>query len=96
MEDCSISIADALEMLQSCTKPLICGQWCFNISPERWQPHITCDDFNPVCAALCFFRLKNMYLYFVSYVSIEMAEVAEILPHARQGLTWVALTNNGC
>ena len=52
VQDCSISIANALEILQSCTKLLVCGTWYWSALSLEMPRHIS------NVARVCF---KNTY-----------------------------------
>ena len=68
MQNCSNSIANALELLQSCTKPSICFAWMWLTLPQRpptngfgcqltmaLRPQV--DWFPPMGKALCLYSL---------------------------------------
>ena len=75
MQDCSDSIADALELLQSCTKPL---KWsgclpplgCWEVSWPTVQPFTAINDWLPVIISfvvVIFFLTKHIFFYCLSH-----------------------------
>ena len=72
VQDCSNSIANALELLQSCTKPSI---WWFNtLRPEQNQWHFTENTFKMHFLKDIFHILIKISLKCIPMVSIEVSE----------------------
>ena len=83
VQDCSNSIANALELLQFCTKPLTC-----KVHPNNYTYYAllwfgtSFHNFhilNPLRAI--FFRENiNIYLHFMSFLHIDKTQVLKIIP----------------